>query len=81
MTKLKEYLLEISFIALLLKCLIFNLDIAASLLLITLVLSIVYTKYFLNKEKQTYSDEVKEEMKEINSKINSLSIKAGIFKK
>lgn len=78
MTKLKENLLELSFILILIKSLITEISLPSALILITLVISIVYTKHFLVDKDKTQSDSTKAEMEAVNKKLNSLMLAVGM---
>jgi hypothetical protein len=71
--QLKNYLLEASFLALLVYTLINGVEIGAALVLISLVSSMGYDK-FLNKSKIDQNEALRKEIDEIKSKVNSLSI-------
>lgn len=78
MTKLKEHLLELSFILILIKSLITEISLPSALIMITLVISIVYTKYFLVDKDKLQSDSTKGEIETINKKLNSLMLAVGM---
>lgn len=51
MNKIVEYLLEVSFIAVLIRCLVLGAGIGDAIIGISLVISIVYKNYYLHKSK------------------------------
>lgn len=75
---LKDYLLELSFLILLVRFLIMGTSISDAIVLITLVISIVYTKNYLRKEQQVVDETVSKEINEMKKKIDSLSMGLGL---
>ena len=75
---LKDYLLELSFVVLLLRFLVMGTSISDAMVLITLVISIVYTKNYLKKEKQTVDDAVLVDIENIKKKMDTLSVGMGL---
>lgn len=79
MESLRKSLLEISFILFLIKGLISSeFSIALSLLLITLVVSIVYTKFYLYKSIMDDKQDIRDEMEELKRKLDSINLSLGI---
>jgi uncharacterized membrane protein len=78
MEKLKAHLLELSFILILIKSLITEISLPSALIMITLVISIVYTKYFLVDKNKIHSDATKEELETVNKKLNTLMLAVGM---
>ena len=78
MEKLKAHLLELSFILILVKSLITEISLPSALIMITLVISIVYTKYFLVDKQTIQSDATKAELETVNKKLNSLMLAVGM---
>lgn len=71
--QVKNYLLEISFLALIIHSLINGMEIGTALVLISLVSSMAYNK-FLNKSKNDELEVFRKDIEDMKSKINSLSI-------
>ena len=79
MKHLRESLLEISFILFLLKGLLSaDFSIALSLLLITLVVSIVYTKSYLYKKKIEDREEIEAKVEEVKRRLDAINLSMGI---
>lgn len=75
---LKDYLLELSFLILLIRFLIMGTSISDAIVLITLVISIVYTKNYLRKEQKVVDETVYNEINDMKKKIDSLSMSFGL---
>ncbi len=71
--QIKEYLLEISFSALLLRTLILGAGVGEAIAFVSLVISISYKSY-LAKEKVDVTAGMQKQLDDMASKINSLSM-------
>jgi hypothetical protein len=71
--QIKEYLLELSFSALLIRTLFLGAGIGEALAFISLVISICYKSYLAKSEVKATSD-MQKQLDEMSSKINSLSM-------
>lgn len=85
---LKDYLLELSFLALLIKILIFGAEISEALAVISLVFSISYNKW-LNKNKidqydeliqniNSHKEQFQKEIDTLNSKLTGIALDKSI---
>lgn len=71
--QIKEYLLELAFVALLLRVLFLGTGIGEAIAFVSLVLSIGY-KAYLEKNQANLTEVMQNKLNEMESKINSLSI-------
>lgn len=76
--KLKDSLLEISFVLLLARFLYAGTSISDAVVLISLVISIVYTKYYLRKEADIQDEAATNELNELKRRVDALSMSAGL---
>lgn len=75
--KLREYLFEMSLLAIMVRSFIAGASISDALVLVTLVGAILYTKEYLYKTKMDDKAELKEEMIVLKNEIASLKLDRG----
>lgn len=75
--QIKDYLLELSFLALLIRVVLLGAGIGESLALVSIVISMSYARY-LNKSKIEDRDSLVAEINEIKNKVNSLTIERSL---
>jgi len=77
----KSYLFELCLVGLLVKTMIAGSTIADALVLISLVVSIAYTKYYLGKKKADLTDEQNKQLEDLAQKMKNVlagqSLKRG----
>lgn len=78
--KAKEYLFELCLVGLLLKTMVAGATIPDSLVLISLVVSVCYAKYYLGQKAADLTQEQVEKIEDSSRKINGL-IAAQAFKR
>lgn len=72
MEKIVNYLLEVSFIAVLAKALIFTPGISEALILVSLVISICYKHIYVSRNKLEAQDLIKQDMDEQKKEIEQI---------
>jgi hypothetical protein len=80
MNKIKEHIFELAMLAVLIRSFIAGASISDALVLITLVLSIVYTKSYLNRKKLDIEAEVLADIKAVKEQLNMIKLDKGIRK-
>jgi len=79
--KVKPYLFELCLIGLLVKTMLAGSTIADALVLISLVVSVCYTKYYLGKKKADLTDEQNKQLEDLSQKMKNVlagqSLKRG----
>ena len=80
MDKIKEHLFELAMLAILIRSFIAGASMADALVLITLVLSIVYTKSYLQRNKLDIEAEVLVVIKAVKEQLNMIKLDKGIRK-
>lgn len=78
--KAKEYLFELCLVGLLLKTMVAGATIADSLVLISLVVSVCYAKYYLGQKAADLTESQVEKLEDASRKVNNL-IAAQTFKR
>jgi hypothetical protein len=81
MSKITEYLLELSFIAVLLRCLAFGATMGDAVICISLVISITYKNYYIIKNKIDDKEEIYKQLEDLKSAITSVKLNAGLTRK
>lgn len=80
MEKIKEHLFELAMLAVLLRSFIAGATMADALVLITLVVSIVYTKSYLSRKKVDVELSIVEDVKGLKEQLQMIKLDKGIRK-
>ena len=80
MDKIKEHLFELAMLAILLRSFIAGASISDALVLITLIVSIVYTKSFIFRKKVDVETEIVADVKALKEQLNMIKFDKGIRK-
>lgn len=78
MNKIKEYLLELSFLLVLVRFIATPSSVSDALVLIALVGSIVYTKSYLKSKTDIVDEMYRKEFDELKRKVEALTFQSGI---
>jgi hypothetical protein len=78
MDKIKGYLLELSFLLVLVRFIAVPSSISDALVLMTLVGSIVYTKNYLKLKQDAVAEKYEKEFDELKRKVEALTFQNGI---
>lgn len=78
MNKIVEYLLEVSFIAVLIRCLVLGAGIGDAIIGISLVISIVYKNYYLHKSKIDEKDAIYKEIDDLKGAVTSMKLNTSM---
>ncbi len=78
MDKIKEYLLELSFLLVLIRFIAVPSSVSDALVLIALVGSIVYTKNYLKSKTDLVEENYRKEFDELKRKVEALTFQSGI---
>jgi hypothetical protein len=78
MDKIKGYLLELSFLLVLLRFIATPSSISDALVLMTLVGAIVYTKNYLKIKENAVEEKYQKEFDELKRKVEALTFQSGI---
>ncbi len=80
MNKIKEHLFELAMLAVLLRSFIAGASISDALVLITLIISIVYTKSFIFRKKVDVESEIVADVKALKEQLSMIKLDKGIRK-
>jgi hypothetical protein len=80
MNKIKEHLFELAMLAILVRSFITGASISDALVLITLVISIVYTKFYMNRKKLDIASDIIDDVKGLKEQISMMKLDKGIRK-